>query len=304
MVGPTATGKSDLGVALAHALDGEVINADAMQLYRGMDVGTAKLSLLERQGVAHHLLDIWDVTEPASVAEYQQLARAAVMSVSAAGKVPIVVGGSGLYVRAVLDDMTFPGTDPAIRAKYERRLAEVGVHALHRDLAAVDPAAAAAILPSNNRRIVRALEVIELTGEPFQATMAGVRPYFDAVYLGLDYDATRLDLRVSERVDRMWAQGLVDEVRQLVGRGLREGRTASAALGYRQVLAMFDGESTEAEAKAHTVTRTRQFVRRQRSWFRRDARISWLDPTVGDVTAAAADLIAAGPDRPVVDTSG
>ncbi|MHA6620840.1 tRNA (adenosine(37)-N6)-dimethylallyltransferase MiaA [Pseudonocardia sp. DLS-67] len=278
VVGPTATGKSDLGVALARALDGEVVNADAMQLYRGMNVGTAKLTPFERAGVPHHLLDVLDVTDTAAVAAYQREARAVVERLLAVGRTPVLVGGSGLYVQAVVDDLEFPGTDPALRAELESELAERGPAALHTRLAAVDPAAAEAVLPSNGRRIVRALEVVALTGKPFPARLptAGT-PRYDAVLLGIDRPTADLDQRVARRVARMFAGGLVDETRGLLTRGLREGRTASRALGYQQVVAALDGAGDLAAAAADTVVATRRFVRRQRSWFRRDRRIHWLD---------------------------
>ena len=278
MVGPTATGKSALGVELALALDGEVVNADSMQLYQGMDIGTAKLRDDERQGVPHHLLDIWPVTRTATVAEYQQLARDAVAEITGRGKVAVVVGGSGLYVRALLDGIEFPGTDPTVRAALEAELAELGPQRLHERLAAQDPAAAAAILATNGRRIVRALEVIALTGRPFSAGLPAYRSDYDAVQIGLDCDDVTLDARVEARVDRMFADGLVDEVRTLTDEGLRDGRTAARALGYQQVLAMLDGTCTEAEAREETKRATRRFVRRQRSWFRRDPRIHWFGP--------------------------
>ncbi|MCZ7473909.1 MULTISPECIES: tRNA (adenosine(37)-N6)-dimethylallyltransferase MiaA [unclassified Micromonospora] len=277
VVGPTAAGKSALSIALAHALGGEVVNADSMQLYRGMDVGTAKLTPAEREGVPHHLLDIWPVTEPASVAEYQTLARAAVDDILARGRVPLLVGGSGLYVRAVLERFEFPGTDPALRERLEAELAAVGPLPLHARLAEADPGAAASILPTNGRRIVRALEVIELTGAPFTASLPSPTPYYPSVQLGVDLDTGLLDERIALRVDRMWADGLVDEVRALVGEGLPEGRTASRALGYQQVLRFLAGELTEAQAHEETIRATRRFVRRQRSWFRRDPRVHWLD---------------------------
>jgi tRNA dimethylallyltransferase len=277
VVGPTAAGKSALSLALARALDGEVVNADSMQLYRGMDVGTAKLTPAERAGVPHHLLDIWEVTEPASVAEYQRLARAAVDDILARGRVPLLVGGSGLYVRAVLEDFEFPGTDPDLRARLESELATAGPASMHARLRAADPVAAERILPSNGRRIVRALEVIELTGAPFTASLPDPTPVYPAVCLGVDLDTAALDERVAARVDHMWAAGLVDEVRRLAARGLSDGRTASRALGYQQVLAHLAGVCTEDEAKTETVRATRRFVRRQRTWFRRDPAIRWLD---------------------------
>ncbi|BFU42986.1 tRNA (adenosine(37)-N6)-dimethylallyltransferase MiaA [Krasilnikovia sp. MM14-A1004] len=295
VVGPTAAGKSALSIALARELGGEVVNADSMQLYRGMDIGTAKLTTTERAGVPHHLLDVWDVTEPASVAEYQRLARAAVDDILARGRVPLLVGGSGLYVRAVLEEFTFPGTDPAIRARLEAELAEVGPGVLHHRLAGLDAAAAERILPSNGRRIVRALEVIELTGAPFTAALPDPVPYYDNVQLGVDRETAELDARIAERVHLMWASGLLDEVRDLAGRGLREGRTASRALGYQQALAQLDGAFSEEQAQQETIAATRRFVRRQRSWFRRDPRVHWLDAasdTLGEAAMAALAAVA------------
>ena len=286
VVGPTATGKTALAVELARRLGGEVINADSMQLYRGMDIGTAKPDITERGGVPHHLLDLWHVREPASVAEYRDLARAEIDRLRAAGTVPLLVGGSGLYVRAVLDELDFPGTDAALRARLEQELAEVGPAALHVRLAQRDPAAAAAVLPSNGRRIVRALEVIELTGGPFRAQLPESRPHYPAVVIGLDREPAELDERVAARVDRMWAAGFVEEVAALAADGLREGPTASRALGYAQVLAQLDGTLTADEARERTVTTTRRFVRRQRSWFRRDAALTWFDAGRTDLVDA------------------
>jgi tRNA dimethylallyltransferase len=293
VVGPTATGKTALAVALAHRLGGEVVNADSMQLYRGMDIGTAKPDLAERNGVPHHLLDLWHVREAASVAEYRRLARAQIDRLRAAGTVPLLVGGSGLYVRAVLDELDFPGTDAALRGRLEEELAAVGPAALHARLAALDPAAAEAVLPSNGRRIVRALEVIELTGGPFRAQLPDPRPHYPAVAVGLDREPAVLDERVAARVDRMWAAGFVDEVAALAADGLREGPTASRALGYAQVLAQFDGALTPDEARERTIGTTRRFVRRQRSWFRRDATISWLDAGRPDLVDAVTAVITA-----------
>jgi tRNA dimethylallyltransferase len=285
VVGPTAVGKSDLGVALARALDGEVVNADSMQLYRGMDIGTAKLTPDERGGVPHHLLDIWDVTETASVAEYQRLARARIDALLAAGRSAVLVGGSGLYIRAVLDELEFPGTDPAVRARLEGELARDGSAELHRRLAAADPAAAEAILPGNGRRIVRALEVIELTGRPFTANLPAQQAHYpDAVQFGLKMERPRLDARIDTRVERMWQAGLVEEVRALDAAGLRAGLTAARALGYQQVLEFLDGTRTEDEARAETARATRRFARRQESWFRRDSRIHWLDTGADDAS--------------------
>ncbi|MFJ7068402.1 tRNA (adenosine(37)-N6)-dimethylallyltransferase MiaA [Streptomyces sp. NPDC101115] len=282
VVGPTAAGKSDLGVFLAQQLGGEVVNADSMQLYRGMDIGTAKLTLEERGGVPHHLLDIWDVTEAASVAEYQRLARAEIDRLLAEGRTPILVGGSGLYVRGALDVMEFPGTDPELRARLEAELEERGSGVLHARLAAADPEAGRAILPSNGRRIVRALEVIEITGKPFTANLPGHDSVYDTVQIGVDVARPELDERIATRVDRMWEAGLVDEVRALEARGLREGRTAARALGYQQVLAALAGECTEDEARAETIRATKRFARRQDSWFRRDPRVHWLSGAAED----------------------
>jgi tRNA dimethylallyltransferase len=277
VVGPTAVGKSDLALALAETLGGEVVNTDSMQLYRGMDIGTAKLSVAERRGVPHHLLDVLDVTEPASVAEFQGWARAAIDDCRARGVVPVLVGGSALYTRAVLDRFQFPGTDPAVRARLDLELAEVGSGALHRRLTERDPEAAASILPSNGRRVVRALEVIELTGRPFTATLPR-QEYADpaTVQVGIDSPRPVLHERIERRVARMWEAGLVDEVRRLEGRGLRTGRTASRALGYQQLLEHLAGRCTEQQAFDATVTGTRRFARRQDSWFRKDPRIRWL----------------------------
>ncbi|EOD70514.1 tRNA (adenosine(37)-N6)-dimethylallyltransferase MiaA [Amycolatopsis vancoresmycina] len=278
VVGPTATGKTALAVDLARELGGEVVNADAMQLYRGMDIGTAKATEAERRGVPHHLLDVLDVTETASVAVYQRDARAEIERLLAAGRVPVLAGGSGLYVQAVLDDLRFPGTDPAVRARLDAEAAELGTAALYTRLGDRDPVAAAAILPTNTRRIVRALEVIEITGEPFSANLPtpGAARY-GTVLIGVDREPAELDERVDERVRRMFAAGLVDEVRELEQRGLREGKTAARALGYQQVLAELDGEGDFEAAAAATAQATRRFVRRQRSWFRRDQRIHWFD---------------------------
>jgi tRNA dimethylallyltransferase len=289
VVGPTASGKSALSIALARELGAEVVNADSMQLYRGMDIGTAKLTVAERAGVPHHLLDIWPVTMTAAVAEYQTLARAAIDDILARGRVPLLVGGSGLYIRAVLEEFEFPGTDPAVRARLEAELAAGGPAPLYERLRGWDPLAAEKILPSNGRRIVRALEVIELTGRPFTASLPAPTPHYPSVQIGVDRDPEALDERIARRVDLMWASGLVDEVRGLDG--LRDGLTAGRALGYQQALAQIDGLLTEEQAKEETVRGTRRFVRRQRSWFRRDPAITWLDGAsdrlVADALAAA-----------------
>jgi tRNA dimethylallyltransferase len=294
VVGPTASGKSDLAVALAQELDGEIINADSMQLYRGMDVGTAKLSPAERGGVVHHLLDVWPIGKSAAVAEYQTMARARIADVTDRGRLPILVGGSGLYLRGALDRLEFPGESPALRARLYGELEVSGSVALHGRLRRVDPAAAAAILPTNGRRIVRALEVIELTGRPFTATMPAFESIFDCVQIGLD--RTDIDERVALRVHRMMASGLLDEIRRLLPEGLRSSPTAGKALGYAQLLACVDDEGRVSgdldEAVEVTIRATRRFVRRQRSWFRRDPRVVWLDATRSDVLAAARVLAA------------
>ncbi len=278
IVGPTATGKSALGIDVARALGGEVVNADSMQLYRGMDIGTAKLPVDERGGVTHHLLDVLDVRETSTAAAYQELARECIAALDARGVTPVFVGGSGLYLRAALDELEFPGTDPALRAALEARLATEGAPALHAELLSRDPVAAARIDPANGRRTVRALEVIELTGEPFSAPgeMTDYRTAYQVSAIGLEMDLDALDARLAQRVDRMWAAGLVDEVRALADDGLREGVTARRALGYHQVLAFLDGEYDEATARERTVQATKRYVRRQLSWFRRDPRITWL----------------------------
>jgi tRNA dimethylallyltransferase len=252
-----------------------VVNADSMQLYRGMDVGTAKLTVEERQGVPHHLLDVWPVTRTATAAEYQALCRSVLDDLLARGVVPVLVGGSGLYLRAALDELSFPGTDPDLRAALEAELEREGPLALHARLAALDPAAAARMEPTNGRRIVRALEVVTLTGS-MPGALTSYGEHYPTTYLGVD----RLDLaeRIAVRVDRMWEAGLVEEVRRLEAEGLREGVTASRALGYAQVLGALDGRWSLEQARELTVTATRRFARRQRAWFRRDPRIRWLDP--------------------------
>lgn len=278
VAGATGTGKSDLALDLAGALDGEVINADSTQLYRGMDIGTAKLTLAERRGVPHHLLDVLEVTEQTSVAAYQRDARRQIEEVLARGRTPVLVGGSGLYIQAVVDEITFPATDPAVRAALERELDQVGVDVLRERLAVLDPRAAETIDPRNARRIIRALEVVELTGEPFTATFPTPgSPRYDAAMVCLDRETAALDARLAERTYAMMDRGFLAEVVNLVGHGLREGVTAWRALGYRQLLDVIDGTATEAEAVQATIGATRRFVRRQRSWFRRDHRLTWID---------------------------
>nr|WP_246199146.1 tRNA (adenosine(37)-N6)-dimethylallyltransferase MiaA [Actinomadura syzygii] len=292
VVGATAAGKSDLAVELALRLDGEAVNADSMQLYRGMDIGTAKLTRAEMRGVQHHLLDVWDVTRTASVAEYQRLSADAIADVQARGRIPILVGGSGLYVRAALDRMEFPGTDPSVRARLEDELARIGPGALHERLRGLDPAAADAILPSNGRRIVRALEVVEITGRPFTATLPEHVYRHDSVaQVGLGVPRDVLDERIALRVERMWDAGLVDEVRELEKHGLRDGLTAGRALGYAQVLRFLAGEWSEDRAKDETIRATRRFARRQESWFRRDPRVQWLPYDAPDLADRALALV-------------
>jgi tRNA dimethylallyltransferase len=293
VVGPTAAGKSELALRLALELGGEIINADSMQLYAGMDIGTAKLPVAERGSVPHHLLDIWDVKQTASVAEYQRLARGAIADIQRRGLVPVLAGGSGLYVRAALDPLEFPGTDPELRAKLEVELARSGPAALHQRLTGLDPVAAAAILPSNGRRIVRALEVIEVSGRPFSATLPQYESLYPVVQLGLAVDRAELDDRIAGRTAQMFAAGLVDEVTRLEQAGLREGKTASRALGYAQVLRFLAGDCTLEEASAQTVLATKRFVRRQESWFRRDPRVTWLPAGAAD----AGDLVGRALDR-------
>jgi tRNA dimethylallyltransferase len=280
IVGPTGTGKSQLALDVAERLGGEVVNADAMQLYRGMDIGTAKLPVGQRRGIPHHQLDVLDVTETATVARYQRAAADDVEAIAARGAVPVIVGGSMLYLQSLLDDWSFPATDPSVRAKWEQRLAEVGPAQLHAELARRDPAAGTSILPTDGRRIVRALEVVELTGQPFAASAPAIRaPRWDAAIIGLDCATELLDQRLSERTETMFKQGLVGEVTALLARGLREGVTASRALGYAQVIADLDAGGTGDRAREPTFIGTRRYVRRQRSWFRRDHRIRWLDAT-------------------------
>ena len=286
--GPTASGKSALGLALAQELDGEVVNVDSMQLYRGMDIGTAKLTPAEREGIPHHQLDVWDVTETASVARYQRDAIADVEGIMARGKTPILVGGSMLYAQALVDDWQFPPTDPAVRAKYEARRVEIGTDALHEELAQVDPAAAAIIEDKDPRRTVRALEVIELTGKPYKASQPpkDAPPRWGTRLLGLRTTADWLNPRIELRTRQMFERGLIEEVERLQAQGLAADSTAGRAIGYAQVFQAQRGELTWNEAVERTITGTRRYVRRQRSWFNRDKRIVWLD-AAGDTTAQA-----------------
>jgi len=297
IVGATASGKTSLSLDLAEALTGrggrgEIVNTDAMQLYRGMDVGTAKLPPEERRGIAHHLLDLLDVTQASTVAEFQQLARAEIAGMRAAGTTPVLVGGSALYTRAVVDRFEFPGTDAGVRARLEAELEDVGAEAMHARLAELDPEAAGRILPENGRRIVRALEVIELTGRPFTASLP-VMEYADpaTIQIGVDIDRPALAARIEQRVDAMFDAGFVDEVARLLDAGLREGRTANMAIGYREVAAFLAGELTLEEARERTVLATRRFARRQDAWFRKDPRIVWVRYDDPERVAKALDAV-------------
>ena len=276
--GATATGKSDLAVALAHEIGAEIVNADSMQVYQGMDIGTAKLSHAERGGVTHHLLDVLTVKQDSTVAWYQELARKTIDEIHNRGRDAIIVGGTGLYIKAIVDDLNFPDTDPVIRSRLELEAIEQGPAALFQRLEKLDPAAALAIDRANTRRIVRALEVIEITGQPFTANLPREESsrYPAAFHFGLSQDRESLDIRVSNRVDSMWESGLIAEVETLVGQGLREGVTAQKALGYAQVLQMLDGLLTSDQALEETKRVTRQYIRRQDTWFSRDSRLHWL----------------------------
>ncbi len=289
VVGPTASGKSELGLRLAEEIGGEVVGADAMQLYRGMDIGTAKLTLRQRRGVPHHQIDVLEVAQEASVAAYQRAARADIAAIRGRGAHPVLVGGSGLYVRAALDRLDIPPTDAQVRARWEDEADRRGTEELYAVLRARDEAAALRIEPNNRRRIVRALEVIELTGEPFSAALPGREYVTSTVVVGLGPPREALDARIDDRVDRMWEQGLIEEVRALEEVGLRQGRTASRALGYAQALAQLDALMDESQARESTATATRRYARRQESWFRPDHRVTWFDPTrEADLDAAVA----------------
>jgi tRNA dimethylallyltransferase len=277
VVGATAAGKTGLSLDLAERLDGEIVNTDALQVYRGMDVGTAKLPEAERRGIPHHLLDLLEVTEPLTVAEFKGWARTEISAIRDHGRSPVLVGGSALYTRAVLDRFEFPGTDPVVRRSLEAELAEAGPAPLHARLAEADPEAAARILPDNGRRIVRALEVVEITGRPFSASLPE-HTYADprSIQIGVDIGRPTLDTRIAARVRQMYDDGLVEEVRRLLDAGLERGRTARTAIGYREAAAYLRGELTLDEAIAQTTTATRRFSRRQDSWFRKDPRVVWV----------------------------
>jgi tRNA dimethylallyltransferase len=277
VVGATASGKTSLSLDLAERLDGEIVNTDAMQVYRGMDVGTAKLPEAERRGIPHHLLDTLDVRDPATVAQFQAWAREAIADLRSRERAAVLVGGSALYTRAIIDRFEFPGTDAGVRATLENELAELGPHRLHDRLAGLDPQAAAKIIPENGRRTVRALEVIALTGRPYTASLPTLE-YADprTVQIGVDIDRPTLDARIEQRVDHMFEAGFVDEVDRLLKDGLADGRTASRAIGYAQVASYLRGELSLAEARERTTSATRRFARRQDSWFRKDPRIVWV----------------------------
>lgn len=289
VVGPTGSGKSELALQLAEHFDGEAINADSMQFYRGMDIGTAKLPLAERRGITHHLMDFLSVREDTTVAAFQTMVREAIADIRTRGKLPILVGGSGLYVRAAIDVLEFPGTDSAIRARLEAELADAGIEALAARLTLVDPVSAARV--SDGKRVVRALEVFELTGRPFSSFMPERDYLSPTVQIGLNGNRAELHDRLASRVHTMVEQGLQDEVQELIPEGLREGRTAQKALGYQQFLRVIDGESTVAQASEETIVATRQFARRQLTWFRADPRVHWLDWGQQDLRAAAIALV-------------
>ena len=278
--GATATGKSDLAISLAQHFDGEIINADSMQIYRGMDIGTAKLTLEQRQGVPHHLVDVLDVTQDSTVAWYQDYARTVVDEIESRGKRPIIVGGTGLYIKSILDELNFPDTDPDTRKALELELEKIGLDAMYERLQKLDPAAGIAIDRANARRVIRALEVIAITGKPFTANLPREEStrYPDARQFGLVMDRESLDVRISARVDLMWEQGFVAEVQELLDSGITEARTAQLALGYSQIISYLQGRMTEDEAREDTKRATRQYARRQETWFSRDARITWISP--------------------------
>ena len=279
--GATATGKSELAIEVAKEIGAEIISADSMQLYKGMDIGTAKLTMAERQGITHHLLDLVDVKTDVTVSWYQELARAKIDELRGAGKSVVVVGGTGLYIKAILDDLNFPETDPEVREKLNQEAEKIGGDAMHQRLAKVDPAASLAIPKENVRRVIRALEVIEITGKPFTAILPreDSTKYPDAMQFGLAMDRESLDIRIDNRVAKMWEAGFVDEVEELINQGILEGKTAQAAIGYAQIIRMKHGSMSQEEAIEDTARATRQYARRQETWFSRDLRITWLSAT-------------------------
>jgi tRNA dimethylallyltransferase len=279
--GATATGKSELAIEVAKEIGAEIISADSMQLYKGMDIGTAKLTMAERQGITHHLLDLVDVKTDVTVSWYQELARAKIDELRGAGKSVVVVGGTGLYIKAILDDLNFPETDPEVRMKLNQEAEKIGGDAMHQRLAKLDPAASLAIPKENVRRVIRALEVIEITGKPFTAILPreDSTKYPDAMQFGLAMDRESLDIRIDNRVAKMWEAGFVDEVEELINQGILEGKTAQAAIGYAQIIRMKHGSMSQEEAIEDTARATRQYARRQETWFSRDLRITWLSAT-------------------------
>ena len=297
VVGPTGAGKSALAIEIAKHINSnggnaEILNCDSMQFYKGMDVGTAKLNLEERRGITHHLFDFLEITDESTAAEYQQIARPLILDLQAKGITPILVGGSMLYVAAVLNKFEFPARDEKLRAKLEQDLIDLGPHELHRRLKALDPIAASRIIPENGRRSVRAIEIVTLTGEPFAAALPEVPEDWQPVLeIGINGDREDLRARLEARVHKMWQQGLIDEVKSLEPNGIREGKTSSVAIGYAQALKQIDGDLTEAEAIADTVRLTQKYARRQMSWFRRDQRIQWLDYQDPDATAKALSMV-------------
>ena len=279
--GATATGKSELAIEVAKEIGAEIISADSMQLYKGMDIGTAKLTMAERQGITHHLLDLVDVKTDVTVSWYQELARAKIDELRGAGKSVVVVGGTGLYIKAILDDLNFPETDPEVREKLNQEAEKIGGDAMHQRLAKLDPAASLAIPKENVRRVIRALEVIEITGKPFTAILPreDSTKYPGAMQFGLAMDRERLEIRIDNRVAKMWEAGFVDEVEELINQGILEGKTAQAAIGYAQIIRMKHGSMSQEEAIEDTARATRQYARRQETWFSRDLRITWLSAT-------------------------
>ena len=290
IVGPTAVGKTALSLELAEKFSAEIINADAMQIYRGMDIGTAKLPVSQRRGIVHHQIDVLDPIEEANVSQYQKQTREIINTLLNKNIQPLLVGGSGLYVNSVLEDLEFPGTNLEVRAKYEEILDEQGVEALYEILKEIDPIAAQNILPNNARKIVRALEVNEITGKAFNAKLPEPSPIFADVRIALDIPRDLLDKRISDRVHQMFEDGFVDEVKSLEKK-LRLGKTALRALGYSQVLSLLAGEISEDEAITLTINATKKFARRQLSWFRRDPLIHWLDATSPNLYAESLRLI-------------
>jgi tRNA dimethylallyltransferase len=288
ILGPTAVGKTQLSLDLAQLIDAEIINADSMQLYRGMDIGTAKLPLDERRGIPHHMLDILDVTELANVSDYQIRGREVIQEIQARGKRVVIVGGSGLFIQSLLEDMQFPPGDPLVRARLEQETEELGLAAMYAKLMDFDPEAGAKVNPANARRVIRALEVIEVTGLAPVTSLVALPIVVPSIRVGLRRERSELDERITTRISQMWDQGFVEEVHTLLGAGLREGVTARKALGYAQILAALDGEFTLEQAPERTMIATRQFARRQDSWFGRDTSIIWRDAN----TLSAQDVLA------------